>query len=315
VYRAHVQSIGWQSWVKNGELSGTTGKSLRIESVEIKLENAPAGYHVLYQAHVQNKGWLNWTEDGASCGTTGESLRMEALRIKVVKIDTETVPIKPADVKTVSKLPGAVNLSWDVSPGASVYNIFRAGSDGNFISIGSTSSNQFIDASASRGTSYQYKIQAVNSNGAAFSDVLSLTTEDLGVQYQGHVQSIGWQSFVSDEEMAGTTGRNLRIEALRISLKNKFPNMNIVYRVHVQSIGWMPWVKNGALAGTTGRSLRIESIEIKLENAPYGYHVMYQGYVQSIGWLNWTSDGFSCGTVGKSLRMEAVRIKIVKSSN
>ncbi|MBR3131767.1 peptidoglycan-binding protein LysM, partial [Candidatus Saccharibacteria bacterium] len=36
-YRAHVQNIGWQDWVKNGELAGTSGQSLRLEALEIKI--------------------------------------------------------------------------------------------------------------------------------------------------------------------------------------------------------------------------------------------------------------------------------------
>lgn len=37
-YRSHVQNIGWQNWVRNGQLSGTTGQSLRMEAIQIKIE-------------------------------------------------------------------------------------------------------------------------------------------------------------------------------------------------------------------------------------------------------------------------------------
>nr|WP_223196722.1 hypothetical protein [Listeria monocytogenes] len=36
-YRAHVQNKGWQSWVKDGATAGTTGESLRIEAVQMRL--------------------------------------------------------------------------------------------------------------------------------------------------------------------------------------------------------------------------------------------------------------------------------------
>lgn len=29
-YRAHVQNIGWQKWVKNGKVAGTTGSLLLL---------------------------------------------------------------------------------------------------------------------------------------------------------------------------------------------------------------------------------------------------------------------------------------------
>ena len=37
-YRVYVQNIGWMPWVKDGEMAGTEGKSLRVEAIEIKIE-------------------------------------------------------------------------------------------------------------------------------------------------------------------------------------------------------------------------------------------------------------------------------------
>lgn len=36
-YRAHVQSVGWQPWVKDGATAGTVGSGLRVEAIEIRL--------------------------------------------------------------------------------------------------------------------------------------------------------------------------------------------------------------------------------------------------------------------------------------
>ena len=36
-YRAHSQNVGWMDWVSNGTLAGTTGKSLRLEALQIRL--------------------------------------------------------------------------------------------------------------------------------------------------------------------------------------------------------------------------------------------------------------------------------------
>ena len=33
--RVHVQDIGWQNWVRNGRIAGTTGQSKRIEAIQI----------------------------------------------------------------------------------------------------------------------------------------------------------------------------------------------------------------------------------------------------------------------------------------
>ena len=37
-YRAHVENVGWQDYVKNDEIAGTVGESLQIEAIQIKLE-------------------------------------------------------------------------------------------------------------------------------------------------------------------------------------------------------------------------------------------------------------------------------------
>lgn len=82
-YRTHVQNIGWQPWVENGIKAGTTGKSLRVEAIEIIGTNFPEGSNIVYRTHVQNIGWQPWVENGAMAGTKGRSLRVEAIEIKL----------------------------------------------------------------------------------------------------------------------------------------------------------------------------------------------------------------------------------------
>ena len=43
-YRAHVQNIGWQDWVKNGIIAGTEGQRLRIEALQIELVEKNSSY-------------------------------------------------------------------------------------------------------------------------------------------------------------------------------------------------------------------------------------------------------------------------------
>lgn len=62
-YKSHIQNIGWQDSKTNGQTSGTSGKSLRMEAIRVSLINAPEGASVLYSAHVQNIGWQNWKKD------------------------------------------------------------------------------------------------------------------------------------------------------------------------------------------------------------------------------------------------------------
>jgi hypothetical protein len=77
-YQAHVQNIGWQAPVCDGDVAGTVHQSLRMEAIKI---TAPPGRSVCYQAHVESIGWQSVVCNGAIAGTVGQSLRMEALKV------------------------------------------------------------------------------------------------------------------------------------------------------------------------------------------------------------------------------------------
>ena len=87
-YRTHLENLSWQSWVRNGIVSGTTGSSLRMEALELKLENIGSlDIGVTYRAHVAGIGWQDWKVDGATAGTVNQSVRMEAIEIKLTGAD------------------------------------------------------------------------------------------------------------------------------------------------------------------------------------------------------------------------------------
>lgn len=83
LYKTHVQNIGWQDYVKNGTSSGTTGKSLRLEAIQIQLNNTSETGGIKYRTHVQNIGWQNYVSNNALSGTSGKSLRLEAIEIEL----------------------------------------------------------------------------------------------------------------------------------------------------------------------------------------------------------------------------------------
>ncbi|HBP63887.1 MAG TPA: levansucrase, partial [Desulfosporosinus sp.] len=93
----------------------------------------------------------------------------------------------------------------------------------------------------------------------------------VGVQYDAHVQNIGWQDPVSsDGQVAGTVGEALSIEALKVNLVNAPAGASIKYDAHVRNIGWQDPVIDGVVAGTVGKALSVEALKITLENMP-GY--------------------------------------------
>lgn len=288
-YRTHVQDIGWQPYVANGQMAGTTGQGKRLEATTIQLANQDSTMmgSIQYQTHIQNIGWQNWTQDGGISGTSGQSLRLEAIRIK---------------------------LSGNI---ANYYDVYYRVHAQNFGWLGWAANGQAVGTAG-----YGYRLEALEvvlvpkgqpAPGSTANAFYNLNGEP-SVQYRTHVQDIGWQNFVSDGQTSGTTGQGKRLEATTIQLgnQNAATSGSIQYQTQIQNIGWQNWVQDGALSGTQGQSLRLETIRIKLTgNIANSYNVYYRVHAQNFGWLGWASNGQDAGTVGYGYRLEALQIVLV----
>lgn len=83
-YSAHVQDIGWQLSVSDGQEAGTDGLSKRVECVRLSLTGEAAKYYdIWYRAYVQDYGWLDWTCNGGQAGTSGIGFRPEQFQVKI----------------------------------------------------------------------------------------------------------------------------------------------------------------------------------------------------------------------------------------
>ncbi|QDK70502.1 lectin like domain-containing protein [Lactococcus protaetiae] len=292
-YETQVQTYGWVSPTYNGQTNGTTGLALRAEALKASLLNLPSNLsgNIQYQAYVQGMGWQSTTAtNGAIAGTVGQAKRMEAFRMQ---------------------LTGSIASQYDVYYRAYVQNIGWLGWAKNWQTAGTSGMSYRIEA---------VQIQLVAKGSAAPSNdsvaFSYLTTPT--VNYSAHVQNIGWQAPVVNGALSGTTGKSLRMEALKVELQNIASGVTggITYRSQSQKIGWQAWVSDNSISGTTGQGLRDEAIELKLTGGLSNYfNVYYRAHVQSIGWQAWVSNGATAGTVGKGLRMEALEIKIVPKAN
>ena len=233
-YRVHVQSDGWQSWVKNGSTAGTTGESKRIEAVEIELTGDLADeYDVYYRVHSQTYGWLDWAKNGETAGTTGLSKRAEAIQIVLVEKGGEA----PGDTDN----PYVDNPTLSVQVHMQSYGWLDSVGSGE--TAGKTGSGKRVEALK-----------------------ISMDSEVSGsITYSAHVQGTGWQDWVSDGSTAGTTGNSKRVEAVKIELTGDAADYyDVYYRVYIQGLGWLDWACNGASAGSSGLACRIEAIQVKI---------------------------------------------------
>lgn len=280
--QAHVQNEGWQSWKTNGELVGTTGKSLRIEALKIKIDSIYEG-DIEYRVHVQNEGWQDWKKNGELAGTTGKSLRIEAIQIR---------------------LTGELAEKFGL-----VYSTHVA--DFGWLGEVTTGELAGTEGYSKRMESFILEVKPVDEvEGSSETGFVKKCSASV-LKYSGHVQSIGDVKAVSNGEILGTSGKSLRIEGLKITLNTKSLDVTggIQYRAHVQNYGWMEWVSNGQFVGTTGESKRIEALQIKLTgDIAEKYDIYYRVHVQNIGWMGWAKNGEMAGTSSHSYRIEAVQI-------
>ena len=332
-YQTHVQNIGWQDWKSDGQMSGTSGKSLRLEGIKIKLENTEK-YSVMYRVHVQNIGWQDWKYDGEFAGTEGKSLRLEAIEIKIIdKVEKGKIAIETTipetcynDIKTI-KVAGwkmanvkdtKIEATLDDEPITNIKYKERQDVINSVEEYGTIKENpnpgfEFdVDTTALSEGEHNLKIELITKENKVlqtYSKKIKIDRQ-IHILYQTHVEDIGWQNTKKDGELAGTEGKSLRVEALKINMINLPEGVTLRYQTHVQDIGWQKWKKNNEIAGTSGRSLRVEAIRIKLDGTDE-YSIKYRMHVQDIGWQEWCYDGETAGTVGEEKRIEAIEIIIV----
>ena len=299
-YRTHVQNVGWQGFVSNGAVAGTTGRSLRLEGINIYLSGNP-NLGVQYVTHCQDYGWLTWSSNGEMNGTTGEAKRLEAIMINLTGPDKDRYDIYyRVHAQDVGWMGWAMNGQAAGTAGFGrrlegiqiVVTQKGAGISSRVAGITSVTSSRYISTSG--------VTPSVPNAGVP------------NVSYRTHVENVGWQGWRTNGQFAGTSGRALRLEGININLSNKQYSGGICYKTHVQNIGWQGWRYDGEMSGTSGRALRLEAINIELygDMARY-YDVYYRVHAQDVGWMGWAKNGQSAGTAGYARRLEGIQILVL----
>ena len=277
-YTTHCQSYGWLPWSANGEMNGTEGEAKRLEAIKIQLTGADKEkYDVYYRVHAQSYGWLGWAKNGAPAGTAGYAKRLEGVQIVVVKKGSPAPGVNFEGVNAASGVHQSVSY------------LAKNGSSPVVGGQVTSNMNPSVAGEANVNIAYRTHVQSFGWQGWKYNGVMSGTSgkakrlEGINIKltnkpysgsivYTTHVQSIGWQgnennvnTWFRDGQMAGTSGRAKRLEAIRIALTGEMAeHYDVYYRVHAQTYGWLAWTKNGEAAGTAGLSKRLEGIQIVL---------------------------------------------------
>jgi len=330
-YNTHIQNIGWQDWKTNGEMAGTSGKSLRLEALNIMLENM-SNINIKYQVHIQNIGWQNWKTNGEMAGTSGKSLRLEALRIQLDSTDDYSVMyrvhvqnigwqdwkydgelagtegrslrLEALEIKLVpKKIKSKINLDT-ANTGAIYYSPSSIKVKGwKLANISNTSIKAYFDEKEidSNLISYYNREDVINS-------VLGFGTQSQNLK-SGFEFDIDTTDLTSGNHtiMIELYSNNSVINSIKSTIRND-KNLHIKYQSHIQNIGWQEPVLDAKISGTTGQALRIEAININLINAPENAQIKYKAHVQNEGWQTWRKNGEMAGTSNLGRRIEAIQI-------
>ncbi|MBR3511945.1 MAG: hypothetical protein IKN74_03195 [Clostridia bacterium] len=354
VYSTHVQNRGDLGESRDGEMSGTTGSSLRIEAFKIKLDNLSPEYFtskVKYSAYVEGEGWQEEKENFLEAGTHGQSKRIE-----IIKIHLEGALSNDYDVyyRTHVAYIGWLDWAKNGEESGSVGYDYRIESIQIKLVKKTDTFEEATDKPLWKKLNLYGNVQVQNvgwsgevKNPAQLGTVgrslrietlvLDTNARELGlngnIEYNGYVEGMGWQGYKEAGEILGTVGKSKRLEAIQIRLTGDLAsNYNVKYRVHVQNIGWMDWASNGEKTGTLAYDLRIEAIEIRLQETKtpivhseneeisskmYRHKVrtVTSVQVQNIGWMNNVLGSTVAGTSGKSLRIETIKINLEKDDD
>jgi len=334
-YKTHVQNVGWQGWKKDGEMSGTSGQSLRLEGIYIKLNNAD-NLNIKYQTHIQNVGWQGWKNNNEFSGTEGQSLRLEGIRIE----------LENSEKYSIAYRVHVQNIGWQDWK----YDGEMAGTEGQSLRLEGIEikivdkiqkaklcidtklkdfyyKNEIIEASGWKmGTQKEMKLKVLIDNDENIIDENAISYRErpdviqaingYGTIKENPTPGFKFQLNSNDLEEGNHTIKIMVIDPkgeTKDSYSKKIKidrQMHIFYQTHIQNIGWQNYKIDGDTAGTSGQSLRLEALKVTGVNLPEGVEVKYKTHIQNIGWQDWKTNDELSGTSGQSLRLEALKIKL-----
>ncbi len=335
-YRTHVQNEGWQAWKQNGQMSGTEGKSYRLEGINIKLKNNSSDIKIKYQVHVQNEGWQTWKTDGEMAGTEGKSYRLEGIKIELEnteeysimyrvhvqnvgwqawKTDGEmagtegmSLRLEGIEIKIVPKIKKALIFIDSPVNGSVHYNPQTITVSGwKMANVSNTKMKIYIDDSS---TPLEDSLITYRERNDVIASIkIGTAKQNPKPGFSVSLDSINMSEGTHTIKIVVYTSNDEKLQEAtsKVTIDRK---LHVQYRSHVQNVGWQGYALDGNLSGTTYRNLRVEAMNIDLINAPENAKIKYRTQIQNIGWQSWKENGQLTGTEGQGLRIEALQIKL-----
>ncbi|MCH4220496.1 MAG: hypothetical protein LKF76_00965 [Eggerthellaceae bacterium] len=295
-----------------------------IEEADYFLDNI-AGY--IGQAVL----FLDWEDDAVSCGVDWAKTWLDHVR--------ERTGIAPLIYMSNSVVNG-----YDWSPVSCDYGLWNAGYYAGYDRMGYQDDPPLIGGTGTWDVAALYQYTSVGDldgwNGNLDLDIFygdsdtwnayigntpqSISPQDAGdvvndsgFYYRAHVSDYGWLDSVRDGQTAGTTGKALQLEAIKITPPD---GLTLEVKAHIQDIGWKTWsgIRKGdssgegssnsdPIIGTVGQSLMAEAIEVTPTENNTGKKLHYRVHLAGVGWTDWIDQGYTAGTVGINKAIEAIQ--------
>ncbi len=332
-YNTHIENLGWEPDFSksNGQQSGTSGMSYRLEGIKIKLQNAP-GVSIKYQTHVENIGWQEWKHDGEMSGTTGLSYRLEGIKIELENTNDYSVMyrvhvqdigwqqgwvtdgemagtygrslrLEAIEIKIVPKIAkGRITVESNIE--STYYKDTTINISGWKMADVSNTFRATLDGNTISGINYLERADVIQNN-ANYGTIVE--NPKPGFEISINTAGIAQGEHTILLELLKNDGTIIDKYSKKIVIDN---GIHIEYSVHAENIGWQSEKMDGEVAGSVGLNQRIEAIIINGINMPAGVSIQYNAHVENIGWQGWKNESELAGTSGKSYRLEAIRMKI-----
>ena len=232
-----------------------------------------AGPGVSYYGHVQNIGDMPVVSNGALCGTQGRSLRLEVLHVRLDGVQGG-----------ITVQAHVENYGWMNASSASAGSWVSGGIGGQSL-----------------------RLEAIKLT------LTGIAATQYTLMYRVHVEGIGTMNWVSDGQVAGTTGESRRIESVEIKLVPKASascdgyvstgSMNLVLRA-------APSASSAKLASMP-KGARVTVLDSKAQTNGF-YHVTYNGVS---GYASASYIAFSSPAAAPSGTSENLSTALYKNSN
>ena len=335
--RGHVSNVGWQQWSEGH--CGTTGKSQRLEAVQIRLTGEAAEkYDIWYCAHVSGIGWLDWACNGAAAGSAGKGKAIEAVKVilvekggaapgsssKVFIGDLDAVAVSGSAVSGESLGLSSGQKATIGDKGAKLLNSIALSVAGQ--TDDGSISYAVMDAYSGWGASESDGGAAKAVSGAPIKAIkMSLSGQfaaNYDIWYRVYDSGNGWTGWTSNGQACGVSGGSSGLCGIDVALVRKgqpapgstgnafteTSGIGLVSQAHVASAGWLAPVGNGETAGQTGMSRSLQALYISTQGIDASVEV--SAHVANIGWQPYVSGASYAGTVGKGLAIQAVKLRL-----